>query len=214
MRKWRGLQPRAMAEEPTAHASGAAPVLSDDDAGSDTAGGYYESLHAAAYRGDVRAVQQLLAAGADVDVRDSEGSLPLHEAAAAGHVAVAQLLLESGAAVDARDAQQRTPLHAAVRPGHVAVADALLRGGAALSARDVHGSSPFGEAVLFQQLELTNRFLHAAGADARALMAADSALYFAVLLGNAPLAELLLAHGADVVHRRGAQHAWVGAFRE
>lgn len=59
-----------------------------------------ESMHSAAERGDLEALQRLAEAGADVNERDAEGLTPLHWAADHGHVQVSQpLTLSCGCAV-------------------------------------------------------------------------------------------------------------------
>lgn len=61
------------------------------------------SLHEAARSGDVRAVERLLGAGAEVDRKDANGHTPLLFAAMAGHVGVVRVLLKSGANRDIED---------------------------------------------------------------------------------------------------------------
>ena len=61
------------------------------DASNDTA------LHYAAYWGDVRAIEILVAAGAEIDARGAYGATPLLTAVAHGHYAAAARLLELGA---------------------------------------------------------------------------------------------------------------------
>ena len=61
----------------------------------------YRGLHAAAYAGDIGALQQQLAAGAAIDARDSHGRTPLHVATFRGHHDAIRLLAEAGAALDA-----------------------------------------------------------------------------------------------------------------
>ena len=55
------------------------------------------ALHMAAQTGSVSAVVFLLAHGAKVDLRNSEGETPLHEAAFAAHPEVIRALLDAGA---------------------------------------------------------------------------------------------------------------------
>ena len=90
------------------------------------------ALHAAAQRGDVALVQELLAGGAPVNVFDEIGMTPLHYAAKEGHVPVLDLLLHAGAEVDARDPRVigNTPLGEVA--GHCSheIAGRLLAAGA------------------------------------------------------------------------------------
>ena len=68
----------------------------------------------AAERGDGRLVQDLLGAGASVDVRDERGRTPLMLAAGRGHLEVARMLLDRGAAIGAANTSLGTALaHAA-----------------------------------------------------------------------------------------------------
>ena len=58
----------------------------------------------------VDALESLLKAGADVDLRDDEGNSPLHFAVSRGAVKATQLLLRFGADPLASNAQRQTPL--------------------------------------------------------------------------------------------------------
>jgi ankyrin repeat protein len=64
----------------------------------------YSGLHKAAHDGDVAAIRQLLADGADPEARDGNGRTPLHVAAFASHEDAVAALAEGGADVDALDA--------------------------------------------------------------------------------------------------------------
>ena len=68
------------------------------------------SIHDAAREGNIEAVKQHLAAGADVNAKD-EGWTPLHLAAQMGHKEIAELLIAKGADVNAKGSRGRTPLH-------------------------------------------------------------------------------------------------------
>ena len=89
-------------------------------------------VHTAAAAGMKRAVQTLLAAGADPNCRDLHGLTPLHIAAQRGQVSVVKVLKQEGADLRSRTLEGETPLDLARRAGHSASVLALLepRGGA------------------------------------------------------------------------------------
>lgn len=60
----------------------------------------YQGLHAAAARGDTAALQRLLAARPDVNMRDAHGRTPLHVATFARQREAVRLLAQAGAALD------------------------------------------------------------------------------------------------------------------
>ncbi|AVO38159.1 ankyrin repeat domain-containing protein [Pukyongiella litopenaei] len=63
----------------------------------------YEGLFAAAHSGDIAAVGELVAAGADVNARDPRGRTPAHVAAFASEDDVLRLLAKAGADMNARE---------------------------------------------------------------------------------------------------------------
>jgi len=83
------------------------------------------SIHKAAERGNIEAVKQHLAAGTDVNAKDS-GWTPLTVAANNGHKEIVELLIAKGADVNAKDDDGYTPLDGAVDEGQIEIA-ALLR---------------------------------------------------------------------------------------
>ena len=56
-----------------------------------------QSLITAAYVGDISEVNELLAKGADVNVKNNNGWTALHEASMKGHGDIVQLLKKAGA---------------------------------------------------------------------------------------------------------------------
>lgn len=91
------------------------------------------ALHAALAGPDPDVARLLVAAGADVNARQSGNSTPLHSTAANGYLELTHLLLERGADPQARNAAGRTPAEVARQSGHAAVADALEQAAAAAS---------------------------------------------------------------------------------
>ena len=77
----------------------------------------------------IKAVQALLRAGADANVRAGEGWTPLHVAVRESSVNVARALLEAGAPVNAKDQAGLTPYDWAERRGSRTMQDLLLAAG-------------------------------------------------------------------------------------
>ena len=70
-------------------------------------------LHlAAVYMGHHR-LDEVLAKGVDLNVKDNRGRTPLHHAAFYGYAENVQTLLDAGADPNARDNESKTPLNAA-----------------------------------------------------------------------------------------------------
>ena len=71
-------------------------------------------FHKAAGAGNIEAVKQHLAGGADVNAKNQYGSTPLHFAAGYGRNEMAELLIAAGAEVNAKTKRGETPLDAAI----------------------------------------------------------------------------------------------------
>ena len=84
------------------------------------------ALRGAITKGDVEAVKQQLAAGADVNVKAPRGWAPLHNAANADHKEIVELLINNGADVNATHNGGGTPLHRAAREGHKQIVELLI----------------------------------------------------------------------------------------
>ena len=84
----------------------------------------------AAQQGNIEAVKQHLAAGADVNMKgDQRRQTPLHDAAASGHMEVAELLITNGANLNAKSVIGETPLDAAVNFKQTEIANLLRKHG-------------------------------------------------------------------------------------
>ena len=83
-------------------------------------------LWRAARDGNIEAVRQHLASGADVNAKRGDGFTPLHLAAHKGHKEIAELLIAEGADVNAQRDNGDTPLDWAILLEHTETG-ALLR---------------------------------------------------------------------------------------
>jgi ankyrin repeat protein len=92
------------------------------------------ALFKAAERGNIKAVKQQLAAGADVNAKDDGGVTTLQLAAHWGHKEIAELLIAEGADINAKDEDGHTPLHQAALDGHKEIAELLIAAGADVNA--------------------------------------------------------------------------------
>ncbi|KAF1584604.1 UNVERIFIED_CONTAM: Protein phosphatase 1 regulatory subunit 16A, partial [Eudyptes pachyrhynchus] len=120
-----------------------------------------EEARAAAERGMLREIRQLVEAGADLDAPRGHGATLLHIAAANGYVEAAELLLEHRAGVDARDEDGWEPLHAAACWGQVELVELLVAHGADLDGRSALDETPLDvcgdEEVRAKLLELKHK---------------------------------------------------------
>jgi len=85
------------------------------------------SIHGAAKAGNIEAVKQHMAAGADVDPKDSLRWTPLHWAIYYGHKEIAELLIAEGADVNAKRPGGSTPLDQAIKYNRPKFADLLRK---------------------------------------------------------------------------------------
>ena len=95
------------------------------------------------------ATEALIAAGADISLRDNSLSraTPLHSIADSGQTEAAEVLLSHGASIDAKDSLGRTPLHRAANSGQKKMAELLIAKGADINAEDTRGLTPLNIAI-------------------------------------------------------------------
>ena len=108
----------------------------------------------------------LLARGANVNAKSSDGKSPLHRAAEKGHVDVAEMLLVHFAKINAEDKDGVTPLHWATLGGHQATVELLLAHGADVTAQEATIDHlepfPFNERIKESVVEICKTALIAA----------------------------------------------------
>ncbi|MER7844352.1 ankyrin repeat domain-containing protein [Kitasatospora sp. NPDC096077] len=157
----------------------------------------------AARQGDPDAVRAALAAGADVEARDTEGRTALLRAAFADRVAAARLLVEAGADVNAQDPQLNSPWLVTGITGSVPMLRALLPGGPDLARRNRYGGVSVIPAAERGHVGYVRAVLAETDIDVNHVNDLGwTALLEAVLLGDGgpahrEIVDLLLAHGAD-----------------
>lgn len=145
-------------------------------------------------------IQQLSAAGADVNAKNSLGFTALHGAAAYGHAHTLQALLDAGADVRATDEKGNGVLHVAALHGVPAeVIRLLVDAGAVVDAQTTLQTTPLHMAM-FKRHEHVMQALIAAGADVRVQNSVGtSALHLAAEHGAGQEAiQQLIAAGADL----------------
>lgn len=153
------------------------------------------ALHLAALNHDLVAVTALLAAGAEMDARNSAEATPLLYGA--GHAGIVSALLQRGANPNAESKLKVTPLMAAVsHPESFAAAQLLLDAGANVHAKRMSDV----EVVLSRAVNGGDRrtidLLIARGA-AKDKKSVSNALGSAAFSGDVALVDLLVAQGAD-----------------
>jgi len=79
----------------------------------------------AAHRGYEKIVKAMIAAGADVNKKDTWGGTALFDAAMAGHSKVVKMLLKAGAKTDIERREGGTPAAIARRMGFHEIADEI-----------------------------------------------------------------------------------------
>jgi len=127
--------------------------------------GVADSLHVAAAVGNIEAVKQHLADGADVNAKDANGEIPLHIAATKE---IAELLIANSANISAKDHLGWTPLHGASSKGLKTVVELLIAEGADVNAKNKYGrTTPLHFAAFGGHKEIAE-LLIAAGADVNA----------------------------------------------
>eukprot|EP00930_Biecheleria_cincta_P080556 TRINITY_DN6890_c0_g1_i1.p1 TRINITY_DN6890_c0_g1~~TRINITY_DN6890_c0_g1_i1.p1 ORF type:complete len:231 (+),score=33.21 TRINITY_DN6890_c0_g1_i1:71-694(+) len=117
--------------------------------------GHVPELVRQAGKGDLRAVTNLLDAGADPNMPDDLGISALHCACKKGHTEIVSLLLSRGARVNSAVAglTGELPIHYACKYGHASVLQVLLKYGADHTKRTKDGQLPADFARAKQRLK-------------------------------------------------------------
>jgi ankyrin repeat protein len=156
------------------------------------------SLATAAREADTDTVRQLIAAGADVNEPEADGTSALLWATYQQSPELVSLLLEAGADANAANEFGLTPLLQASRYGDAEMIERLLDGGADLSAATRDGETPLMAASRAGSVAAVQSLLeHGADPNATEWLWDQTALMWATAEGHLDVVDTLLDAGAD-----------------
>jgi ankyrin repeat protein len=161
------------------------------------------TLRKACKKGDIEAVKQYLAAGANVNAGGVFRATPLHLAAWLGHKEIAELLITNGADVNAKKAVEgETPLHEAAAYGNKEIAELLIVNGANVNVKDKGTGSRVGRTALNwadgETADLLRKHGGKTGSELRDWNAAKESIHIAAKAGHIEAVKKHLIDGVDV----------------
>jgi uncharacterized protein len=151
-------------------------------------------LHKAAAANDIAAIKTLLAKGADIDARDTNGATALLVATHGNKVNAARALIEAGADVNAKDDISDSPYLYAGARGHLEILKLTLAHGADLKSINRYGGTAIIPAAERGHVETVETLINHLG---------WTALLEAIILGDGgprhvKIVALLIAAGAKI----------------
>jgi ankyrin repeat protein len=101
-----------------------------------------ETLHMAAFKGNMKAAKGFISNGTSVNAKGPDGERPLHFAVNGDRIDMVEYLLDNGANVNGPSGSESTPLHGAAWKGHLAISRLLITRGADVNAVNQMGKTP------------------------------------------------------------------------
>lgn len=141
------------------------------------------------------AIQQYVARGGDLHVKNSHGSSLLHETVRFRQGNTLRILVDSGAPLDVRDARGNTPLHVAAMRRFDQGAQVLLMAGANKNAQNLTGETPLHLAMAFDAQDVADTLLSANADGLAKNYNDDTVLHYAAVMGNSVFVESLMLTG-------------------
>lgn len=124
-------------------------------------GDYYDNIPRAVAKGDVAAVQRLLADGTTPQQVDENDRTGLHIAAITGNLQIFALLVKAGAHLDAQDPLGNTPLHYAAAGNQIEMVRLMLALHAQIDPQNKQGLTPLMMAAAHGNVEVVQTLLEA-----------------------------------------------------
>ena len=167
-------------------------------------GGKHGTIHSAVGGGDIEAVKEFLAAGADVNAKVNDGRTPLDMAIQQKNAEIADLLRKHGGKTFADFVVDEDLLLAAYE-GNIEAAKEAIATGADVNAKDwMTGGTPLDTAAWEGHKEIVELLIDN-GADVNAKSDFGyTPLRHAAARGHKEIVELLIANGADVNAKTGS----------
>lgn len=153
-----------------------------------------EDLLTAVIAGDKAKVEKLIKQGANVNIKNRNGSTPLQWGCSIKNLDIVKLLINNGAYIHNKDSFGLTPLHEGAYSGYLEVVVFLIEKGADIHDKDKAGRTSLHWAVWGRNVKMV-QFIIDKGAEVNAKNnAGKTPLDFAT--GNDQIFKLLKEHGA------------------
>ncbi len=161
-----------------------------------------------AEKGDRQEALTLIREGADVRVRDNDGTTALHWAAHLGDAELARELIRAGADVRAANDYGATPMSAAAEIGAADVLEVLLKAGADVESPNGEGQTALMAVARTGRVDAARVLLeHRANPNVRERWGGQTALMWAAAQSHPAMIRLLLERGAEV-NARATTRDW------